>query len=122
MENLAKRVKEKGITEIILTTESWTHDDPDRVIKQLDQGKEVSALRKKGEVLEISYLDNTGKIISLLAPITRNKDKKTAMLGEPREMALKVDEYQIFNPVFYVWGLIDKVRLEEKGSVDSYEN
>ena len=49
MENLAKIVKEKGITEIILTTESWTHDDPKRVIKQLDQGKELSALRTSTE-------------------------------------------------------------------------
>lgn len=122
MENLAKIVKEKGITEIILTTESWTHDDPKRVIKQLDQGKELSALRKKGEILEISYLDNTGKILSLSAPIVRDQTTGKAALGEPEERVLTVGEYQIFNPVFYEWGLIDKIRVEEDEIYEQEEN
>ena len=116
IEKFAEFVKEKGIDEIILITESWTHDDLDRVIKQLDQGKEISALRKKGEILEISYLDKTGKILSLSTLIIRNREKGTVSLGEPCEGTLTIGECQIFNPVFHVWGLIDKVRIEEKES------
>ena len=29
------------------------------------------------------------------------------------ERVLAVGEYQIFNPVLYEWGLIDKIRIEQ---------
>jgi hypothetical protein len=52
----------------------------------------------------------------------RDQTTGKAALGEPEERVLTVGEYQIFNPVFYEWGLIDKIRVEEDEIYEQEEN
>lgn len=109
MQQLAKIVREDDVTEIIATNESWILQDVKKVTKQILSGKEVSALRKKGEALEIIYLNKSGTIVSLQAPIIRNKEEGTVVLGEPHVRNIKPEHYPLFFPVFAEWGLIEKV-------------
>lgn len=113
MERLAEIVKRENIIEIIFITESWTHSDVNRVSKHLDRGKEFKSLRSKGEALSAIYLDSDGVILEITAPIQRDRKSGVVELGEVSERSLTTDEYQIFNPVYCVWGLVDKVVVKD---------
>ena len=111
---LADTVRDKKVDKIVLITESWHLFDPKRAYKQLSSGKELSALRKKEEGLDVLYLDKTGFIMLLSAPIIRNKEDKKVLpiLGEVHQTQFEPEEYPAFAAVFHAWGLIEKITVE----------
>jgi hypothetical protein len=117
---LADTVKDNEVDRIVFITESWHLFDYKRVNKQLSSGKELSALRKKGEGLDVLFLDKTGFIALLSAPILRDKDDKKAppKLGELHETQFKPEEYPAFAGVFYAWGLVEKITVEKTFNQD----
>ena len=106
----ASSVKSRGVDEIIFTAESWIHSDIDKSLKQIQAGKEIKSLRKKGEVLVLFYLNDKGRVIQICAPITR--DHKKAILGDTYEGEHKPEDLPIFYPVFAEWGLIGKSEIK----------
>ena len=103
-------MKSRGVDEIILTVESWIHSDIDKSLKQIQAGKEIKSLRKKGEVLVLFYLNDKGRVIQICALITR--DQKKAILGDTYEGELKPEDLPIFYPVFAEWGQIGKSEIK----------
>ena len=102
----ASTVKSRGVDEIIFISESWIHSDIVKSLKQIQAGKEIKSLRKKGEVLVLFYLNDKGRVIQMSAPITR--DHKKAILEDTFESELKPEDLPIFYALFAEWGLIDK--------------
>lgn len=119
--DLANTVRDKKVEKIVFITESWHLSDIKRANKQLASGKELGALRKKEEALEVLYLDNTGYVTLLSARILRDKENKKALpeLGEIHETKLKPEDYPAFAAVFHVWGFVEKFTFEQTFGEDS---
>jgi hypothetical protein len=118
--DLANTVRDKQVHKIIFITESWRLFDIKRVDKQLRSGKELSALRKKQESLDVLYIDSDGYLALMSAPILRDATDKKALptLGELHESKLKPADYPGFASVFYEWGLVDKITNESADAPD----